>query len=268
MSIAEQLSLAPEAPIRARNQKVPLRRINLGEGWSADIDLVRSVQEYGVLEPVVLEVVGDRFDIIDGRRRTHAAQTAGLKSIPARVVEIDGWLGREVLGILLNEQRGPNPVSELQAIEALMAAGKSEHDISRATGMDAATIRKRLKLTKLIPVFREELENGEIKVSLAESIAALPEALQVHLLLLTVGRNVTSADVREIRLVRREEATAPLVDVLREIPATTEIAVGPWQLDVRNLLSQAIELIPNAEGWAWSPLVSLVEQLDTIREVA
>jgi ParB family transcriptional regulator, chromosome partitioning protein len=175
-----QLSLAPEAPIKARNQKVPLRRIEVEAATGADVDrdLVNSIRDLGVLEPVILELQGDNFSVIDGRRRTLAARAAGLKSIPARVIEIDGWLGRDVLSILLNEQRGPNPVSELLAIERLIQAGKSERDITKATGMDAATIRKRLKLARLIFALRIRLENGLLKVGLAEAIAVLPEALQ------------------------------------------------------------------------------------------
>jgi ParB/RepB/Spo0J family partition protein len=269
MSIAEQLALAPDAPVKASNRKVPLRRINIESGWPIDHDLVRSIGELGVLEPVILEIAGDgddayRYDIIDGRRRTAAAQAAGLKSIPARVVEIDGWLGREVIGILLNEQRGPNPVSELQAIEAMMAAGKSERDISRATGMDAATIRKRLKLTRLIAPLREALDRGDVKASLAESIAVLPEALQGQLadLLAETKRpgGLTHADVAAVRKVRHEQAAEVLGDVIAQTPASTERNES-WEAQVTRLLEQAVQLIPDNQAWAWEPLAQVFDQL-------
>lgn len=264
----EQLSLAPEAPVKARNLKVPLRRIEVEGATLADVDrdLVASIKEMGVLESVILEARGDGFSVIDGRRRTLAAIAAGLKSIPARVIEIDGWLGRDVLSILLNEQRGPNPVSELLAIERLIQAGKSEREITKATGMDAATIRKRLKLTRLIFALRIRLENGLLKPSLAEAIAVLPEAVQEQLAgRIAVTGKLSGGDLREVRQARLEEAVAPLSDVLAQTAATTEAAPETWQVAVLRLLGQAINAIPNDEGWAWSPLVTVVEQLQAVQ---
>ncbi len=267
----EQLNLAPEAPVVARNRKVRLGLIVVEDMTAleatVDHDLVNSIRELGVLEPVILESRGaadGRFDIIDGRRRTVAAFKAGLKSIPARIVEVDGWLGREVLSILLNEQRGPNPVSELAAIERLISAGKSVSQITRATGMDAGTIRKRLKLTKLIPVLREALECGQIKVALAEGISALPEALQVQLAVKGDIDKLTGTDLREVREVRHEHAAALLIDAVSQTAATTTLdpADERWEVEVFRLLDQAIHLIPEKEGWAWSPLSEVHNQLN------
>jgi ParB/RepB/Spo0J family partition protein len=243
--MTDQLSLAPEAPVKATNRKIPLRKLVIEDAAGVDMELVRSIYDLGVLEPIVVEAVEDHFLVIDGRRRALAAIQAGLKSIPARVVELDGWLGREVVGLLLNEQRGPNPISELAAINRLQLAGKSESEIARATGMDVATIRKRLRLNELRPEIREAVDRGEIAISVAERVATLPAALQERLCLvyMDTGR-LTSVDVAAVRTVRRDEAVSALDPALFEVP---EVKLD-WRARARELLTQVEALVGDDEA--------------------
>jgi ParB family chromosome partitioning protein len=51
--------------------------------------LIQSIQQHGVLQPIVARKVGDRFQLVAGERRLWAAQEAGLAEVPARVIEAD-----------------------------------------------------------------------------------------------------------------------------------------------------------------------------------
>src|SRR5690625_2366056 len=75
-------------------------------------ELARSIQQHGVLEPILIRARGDRFTVIAGERRTRAAKIAGFERIPAQILDVTDTEAFE-LSIIENLQREDlNPVEE------------------------------------------------------------------------------------------------------------------------------------------------------------
>ncbi|MGD8752604.1 MAG: ParB N-terminal domain-containing protein [Anaerolineales bacterium] len=120
--------------------------------------LVQSIQDQGFLPafPIVVTPIGDGvYKILDGRRRTAAAEQAGLKSVLAVTME-----GDAALTILAHATRSENPVAELQAYQELQRGGMSEEQIARAGYATLQRIRKIAKLNRLIPEIAARVEKG------------------------------------------------------------------------------------------------------------
>lgn len=91
--------------------------------------LTASIRERGVLEPVLVRRVGDRFELVAGERRTRAAREAGLADVPAIVLDIDD---REALEISIMENLQREDLNAVEETEAVLQLLQLSLDLDRA----------------------------------------------------------------------------------------------------------------------------------------
>ncbi len=149
-------------------------------------DLVESVREHGIQQPVKLRPKGERFEIVYGERRCRAAKAVGLKEVPATVEVLSDEEAHE-LRIVENACReDPHPLEEAEAYEALLAMkdgrGRRLHTadtLAKLVGRSPTYVYTRLKLTALGPGMREAFWRGQLTATTALLVArAVPPALQ------------------------------------------------------------------------------------------
>ncbi len=135
-------------------------------------ELATSIQEHGVLQPILVSPKGDgRYDTIFGNRRLLASRRAGNAEIPA--VVRDGVTEREkfVWNLVENIQRqGLSSKERADSIRALADSGGGVREICRWTGKDPGTISRWLRIgTK--PEVMQALEDGRIDIARAQYLA-------------------------------------------------------------------------------------------------
>jgi ParB family transcriptional regulator, chromosome partitioning protein len=142
-------------------------------------ELAMSIRQYGVLEPIVVTPRDDHFMIIAGERRYRASLLAGIKEIPARVIEADDALVEE-LALLENIQRQDlNIIEEAKAFQALLDRGWSREDLARKMGFKQAwRVDERTSLLNLTPEYQGMVANGAIGNSQAFEMSRVPAAQQ------------------------------------------------------------------------------------------
>jgi ParB family chromosome partitioning protein len=233
---------------------LPVSKLLIPPGTKVRASLLRSIQEKGVLAPILVQSNGTGYKILDGRRRAAAAIQAGLNEVPAILIE-DG--GPEVT-LLTHGTRSENPVAELEAIQELQRRGLSEKEIARAGYSSLPRIRRLAKLNRLTAGIAEKVEAGEIAPSVAFEIACLPHEEQR--LLLANSDRITSATVRQAKFAHRQTAVQVLTEqleplnpisveelfshlsqdtlsqILRELPGEPRIEV--WRTKIRRLLEE------------------------------
>ena len=91
--------------------------------------LTASIRERGVLEPVLVRRVGDRYELVAGERRTRAAREAGLSDVPAIVLDIDD---REALEISIMENLQREDLNAVEETEAVLQLLQLSLDLDRA----------------------------------------------------------------------------------------------------------------------------------------
>lgn len=115
-------------------------------------ELIKSVKEEGVIEPIVVAEIGpDKYEIIAGERRYTAAERAGLKTIPARVLKNLTPLDRFRLALVENIHRQDlNPIEEAKGYKALMDGYDwTQEEVADKLGKNRVTVANAVRLLKL-----------------------------------------------------------------------------------------------------------------------
>lgn len=145
-------------------------------------ELVHSVREFGVLQPVVVRKNGDgEYELIMGERRTRAAREAGLTAIPAIVRDTaDEDLLRDAL--LENLHRSElNPLEEASAYQQLLEDfGITQEELATRIGRSRPQISNTIRLLKLPVPVQQRVAAGVLSAGHARAILSLdtPESMQ------------------------------------------------------------------------------------------
>jgi ParB family transcriptional regulator, chromosome partitioning protein len=138
-------------------------------------ELVASVKEQGIIQPIVVVARGDRFEIVAGERRWRAAIQAGLPRVP--VVVREKRSDKELLEIALVENLQREDLNPLEAASAYARLKEEFHltqdEVARRVGKDRATVANTLRLLKLPASVREKILHGDLTAGHARALAAL-----------------------------------------------------------------------------------------------
>lgn len=143
-------------------------------------ELVHSVKEFGVLQPIVVRPAGDGFQLIMGERRWRASREAGLAEIPAIIRETsDENLLRDAL--LENLHRSDlNPLEEAAAYKQLLEDfGITQEQLADKLGRSRPQITNTLRLMKLPVMVQEKLVSGVLSSGHARALLSIENESQV-----------------------------------------------------------------------------------------
>jgi ParB family chromosome partitioning protein len=136
-------------------------------------ELVASIRENGILQPVLVRPFGKGYQLVAGERRLSAAQRAGLLKIPAMIRDVPDERLLE-LALVENIQREPlNPIEEAQAYQHLMdATNETQEKISERLGKDRSTIANSVRLLKLPSSVKLMVSEGKLSPGHARALLA------------------------------------------------------------------------------------------------
>lgn len=143
-------------------------------------ELVSSIQEVGLLQPVVVRPAGSgRFELVMGERRWRAAQEAGLSHVPAIVRETgDDVLLRDALLENLHREQ-LNPLEEAAAYEQLLAEfGVTHEQLAQRVGKSRSHVSNTLRLTRLGAAVQRRLAAGVLSAGHARALLGLEDLEQ------------------------------------------------------------------------------------------
>lgn len=171
-------------------------------------ELVHSVREFGVLQPVVVRDAGDgTYELIMGERRTRASREAGLESIPAIVRDTaDEHLLRDAL--LENLHRSElNPLEEASAYQQLLEDfGITQEELAGRIGRSRPQISNTIRLLKLPIAVQQRVAAGVLTAGHARAILSLDDA--------DAMQRLADKIVNEDLSVRAAEAASKLVGAI------------------------------------------------------
>jgi ParB family transcriptional regulator, chromosome partitioning protein len=191
-------------------------------------ELVHSIREVGLLQPVVVRRTGeDSYELVMGERRWRAAQEAGLETIPAIVRQTeDVDMLRDAL--LENLHRSQlNPLEEAAAYQQLLEDFSCTHDeLATRIGRSRPQISNTIRLLKLSPAVQRRVAAGVISAGHARSLLAIEDAdLQDRLAARVVAEGISVRGLEEIVAVGQQEAPeAPVRRRKPTAPGLKEIA--------------------------------------------
>jgi ParB family chromosome partitioning protein len=207
-------------------------------------ELTRSIASHGIIQPIVVRKVGDRFQIIAGERRWRAARHAGLMRVPVVVREVAAGREQSLLEMALIEniqRENLNPIDEALAYRRLADDFHlKQEDIATAVGKDRASVANYLRLLKLPDEVRNEVASGRLSMGHARALLALPSEADV----LRVARDVLARNlsVRETEsMVRKIAEGAEPRAPAEPLPADVHTRAAEDQL--RLLLGTRVRIV-------------------------
>ena len=223
-------ALVPAAPEPVRDEgphKLPIdsidpnplqpRRAFQSERLS---ELAQSIRANGIIQPLVVRKVGDRYQLVAGERRWRAAKLAGVEHVPAVVQNIPDDRLLEISLIENIQREDLNPIETAVAFDRLgRELNLNPEDIGARTGKDRTTITNFLRLLQLPSDLQQLVAERRLSAGHARCLLSLPTA--------ELQREVAEKSVAQGWSVRQMERTTQKMMEGRKPKHVDEVATDP-----------------------------------------
>ena len=137
-------------------------------------ELCESIREHGVIQPIVVRKMGDKFEIIAGERRFKASLLAGKSHIPAVITELNDKDSAEVALVENVQRRDLTPIEEAISYKKILDMGfMTQDDLAKKLGKTQSTVANKLRLLNLDEDVQEALLEEKISERHARSLLRL-----------------------------------------------------------------------------------------------
>lgn len=179
------------------------------------VDLVESIKEHGILEPLVVAKTPAGIQIIAGERRWRAAKIVGLKTVPV-IVKETSTQGMLEMALVENVQREElNPIERAQGFQRLIDEfGISVTEISKRIGKSPAYVSNTTRLLALPDAIKDGLISADITEGHARAIAGLQDIrlmIEVYKTILTEGASVRRVEELVRKIKEKVEPTSRVI---------------------------------------------------------
>lgn len=185
-------------------------------------ELASSIKEHGIIQPLVLRRLGDKYEIIAGERRYKAAQLAGLTEVPAIISNIDDNKSAEIALVENVQRRNLNSLEEAKSYKKILdKEGLTQDELAKKIGVSQSTIANKLRLLNLTSEAQDALMNDKISERHARSLLSVtdPEK-QKALLNKVISERLT---VRQLDDEIKKESTPASESTLNHVPSYDEL---------------------------------------------
>jgi len=206
-------------------------------------ELSDSIRSEGLLQPIVVRRVGNRYQLIAGERRWRACKNLQLKTIPARIIDANDASSASI-SLIENLQRAElNPVEESLGYASLIRDfDLTQEEVAERVGKGRATVANALRLLQLNAEIRGYLGKGMISVGHAKLLLGLEEEAEQTLLarkIIEEGLSVRSVE----RLIKNlKNRKAPVSAGERVIAKSEESAVKDIEKQIASRLNTRVAL--------------------------
>jgi len=231
-------------------------------------ELAESIQQRGVLQPILLRPSGDGFEIVAGERRWRAAQKARLHTIPAIVREIDESSMAE-LALIENIQREDlNAIEEAEGYRQLIERhGHTQDGVSKIVHKSRSHVANLLRLLELPEFVRQSLVQGDITMGHARAVATAPDPEALTQEIVARGLSVRQAEDR----AKQAKQRGPGYDIGRasarnaaQAAKTVDADLAALERQLGDILGVKVQVTHKGQGGQVTLHYSSLDQLDMI----
>ena len=224
--------------------------------------LADSIAEYGLIQPITVRKVGERYQIVAGERRWRAARMAGLSEIPVSVISADDKKSAEIALVENIQRKNLNPVEEAEAFSSLIDEyGLTQEDVGRRVGRSRSSITNTLRLLDLPVEVRKYLSVGTLSEGHARALLGLKDKEKI---VPTADKVVLSAiSVRETEKLVRELNAPPKEPSSRQDPEK-EVYVKDLERKITSRLGRTVKIVQSGDRGTVNIGFSDNKDLDTV----
>lgn len=229
-------------------------------------DLVSSIKERGLIQPIIVRPIEyNLYEMVSGHRRKRAFELAGLKSIPAKVVEltrdeailvmVDSNLQREVIlpsekakayKMRLDAMKRQGQRSDLTSnpVGGKLKGMESAGIIGEQSGDSQTQVRRYIRLTELIPEMLDLVDEGKVAMRPAVEISYLPKESQEQLVKAMEFSDATPSHYQAIRMknyYRDGKLTEEVIDTIMDEAKPNQKEKSPFRdKRIEGLIPQSV----------------------------
>jgi ParB family transcriptional regulator, chromosome partitioning protein len=215
--------------------------------------LAQSISEKGLLQPLVVRIKDDHYEIVAGNRRYLACKHCGWKKIPCNVCELDDKEAFEISLIENIQRKSMNPIEEAKAYNLYVKergwGGVS--DLAHQIGKSQEYVSKRIKLLDLPEEIQEQIIRRRIKSSLAEELCYVKNKRdQSTLARLISRRHLTVKRFREV-VISSDDRDYPTRIISSPSKMTSNQSLAAFDRAIVSLkltLNRLTEIMENVEN--------------------
>ena len=172
-------------------------------------ELVTSIRDNGVLQPIVVQKVEAGYELVVGERRWRASKKAGLKKIPAVIREVTNAQALELAIIENIHRQDLNPIEEADAYARLADEfALTQEMIAKRVGKSRTAVANTLRLLKLSRNIKEDLISGKISMGHARALLGLDNAGQMEALRKEIFKQDLTVRQIESRVSRLKQSVS------------------------------------------------------------
>jgi ParB family chromosome partitioning protein len=189
-------------------------------------ELARSIRASGIIQPLVVRPIGNRFQLIAGERRWRASQRAGLTKVSAIVRQVPDELALEMTLVENIQREDLNAIEQARAFDRLMHEFHlTQESVAERTGKDRTTVANAIRLLKLEENIQDWIEEGRLTAGHGRALLAVPEPpLRMRYAQRAARGGLTVRQIERLASRRARGAKTP-----------TEVAVDP---NIREALEE------------------------------
>jgi len=206
-------------------------------------DLVLSIKEHGILQPLVVRKTNDKYELVAGERRWRAAQLASLKKVPIVLIEVDDKKALEIALVENLQREDLNPIEEARGYALLKETfNLTQEQVSERVGKGRTTITNALRLLDLSDFIQEKVSLNILSVGHAKVLLKINDLSQQNDIAQNVIKENLSVRALE-KIVRRlglppKKKRAEKVDIPNEyLKSLTE--------NLHKYLGSSVKIIPS-----------------------
>ena len=214
-------------------------------------ELVESIRQHGVLQPLLVRPCGTQYQLIAGERRWMAARQAGLETVPCRVLELEDQAMCEAALEENLKRKDLNVLEKAQAFQDYLHRFSTTADeLARQLSMSRSSLCNFLRLLELSDFVKEALLAERVSYGHARAILSLPHEGQIALCQRIEAESLsvrqTEAAVREMLKQQQDGGaeTIPFTAAAPEKPSATDVSnhVRSVEEQLQQLLGVAVAI--------------------------
>lgn len=204
-------------------------------------ELSTSIKEHGIIQPLVVRKLGDKYEIIAGERRYKASMMAGLKKVPVIVMDLSDKESAEVAVVENLQRRDLTPLEEAKSYKKLLDKRYlTQEQLATRMGKNQATISNKLRLLNLDPSVQEALLKEQISERHARSLLSLKDfGEQQKVLSEIITKKLTVKQTDD--LIKGMISTMTIEDPLKDL-FIDEPMITPQPKTIPNMAAPVIEI--------------------------
>jgi len=209
--------------------------------------LAASIDEHGILQPVVVQKTDSGYELIAGERRWRASKKLGIKKIPAVIREVSDEQSLEIAIIENIQRQDLNPIEEAEAYLRLSSEfGLTQEMIADKVGKSRTAVTNTLRLLNLPESLKEDLVSGTISMGHGRALLGLENPKKIEILRQVILKEGLTVRQTERRAQKLKIDSHPKLD--SSLVAPKDIFLKDLEKDLARRLGTKINISPKKNG--------------------